>query len=52
MNKETLKEYLCWLIDNNYIKISNIHCMGGIFVKYKNKYIFEKREQKLNDILK
>ena len=51
MSKEQLKEYLCWLVDKDYIRFSNINCMVGIFFKFKNKYIFEKRTENLKKLL-
>jgi uncharacterized protein YtpQ (UPF0354 family) len=63
MNKETLKDYLCWLIDKDYIKNFDrtntsvrINCETNKSVIVNCEYIFEfyqeKREQKINEILK
>ena len=51
MSKEQLKDYLCWLIDNGHIRWTNIPYMVGIIFKLKNKYIFEKRTERLKKLL-
>lgn len=50
MNKEQFKEYVCWLIDRDYLKHNN-DCKGWIY-NFMNEYIQETREQKINEILK
>jgi len=69
MNKETLKEYLCWLIDKGYIFYDNgyleyrfpLDDKKNRFTWYidkdgnncvMNEFLQEKREQKINEILK
>ena len=59
MNKETLKEYLSWMVDKGYIHLVGSHLLGSQAIHLSKairdiemEFYQEKREQKLNEILK
>lgn len=52
MNKETLKEFLCWLVDKGYIHIVSgkaLHLLKTIR-EIEMEFYQEKRNEKLNDL--
>jgi hypothetical protein len=56
MNKETLKEFLSWLVDKGYIHLVNSQCTKAIHLsrtmrEMEMEFYQEKRDQKLNDLL-
>jgi hypothetical protein len=55
MNKETLKEFLCWMVDKEYIRLVNSQLVGSLSKTIREiemEFYQEKREQKINEILK
>jgi hypothetical protein len=64
MNKETLKEFLCWMVDKEYIQLVHSHLVGSHLLgsqaihlsktirDIEMEFYQEIRDKKLNDILK
>ena len=48
MNKETLKKYLCWLVDKDYIDVYETEIV--IDIKYFKEYLQEMREKNLKEL--
>lgn len=51
MNKETLKEFLSWMVDKEYINLTEANPHLSITIRdAKMEFYQEKRDKKLNDL--
>ena len=52
MNKETLKEFLSWLVDKGYINLTEANSLhlSRTMKNAKMEFYQEKRDKKINDL--